>query len=109
MNLNKRCATRIFTLVLCVLLFPSLSSAQIEDGSINLNLEMAMKKNESAKFDGVLVPYPQYRYYQEQVEMSFDREIHPPECDSCIDQVFWSGVSFLSIGLLIGSILASPK
>lgn len=103
MNLRKRSGIKKFTIVLFALLFQNSLSAQINAGSTALNLEKVMNQNERAPFEGVLVPYPQYYYYQEQVELNFEKDILGPECDSCFDQAFWSGVSFLTIGILLGS------
>ncbi len=93
MNLKIKFYSTRLVIALLVLLFPSLSSAQTGVGSTGIILEKVLEKNERAPFEGVLVPYPQYYYYQEQVEINFAHEVQPPECDSCFHAM---GAGFLS-------------
>lgn len=98
MNSRRKNALVSFAIGLIVLLFPNSLNAQTGAGRNALSdyagvqLETQIRKGDRAPFEGVLVPYPQYYYYQETVEVNFEREIHPPECD-CLRPI---GVGFLA-------------
>lgn len=96
-----------FAIGLIVLLFPNSLNAQTNAGKSALSdyagilLETQIRKGERAPFEGVLVPYPQYYYYQENVELNFEREVRPPECD-CLKPI---GAGFLG-GAFLSLLLA---
>lgn len=98
-----------FMIGLLVLVFPISLNAQTGVGSTNIQLEKVLEKSDKAPFEGVLVPYPQYYYYQEQVEVNFDREVNPPECASCFASQLWSGVGVFALGLMAGIYLDASK
>lgn len=75
-------------------------------GSIaSVNLETALTAGEKAPFEGVLVPYPQYYYYNEQVELNFENESRSQEqdCDSLYLKLGLTAVLFFVAGFSIGT------
>ena len=76
---------------------------------MSVTLETDLAKSERAPFDGVLVPYPQYYYYNEQVELNFEREVQDSVCSSCAGESFWSSLIVGSLALSVGLYLGSPK
>lgn len=109
MSLRRWPVTKRFMIVFIILLIPISLNAQTsaQYGSIGVVLEKELHPGDRAPNGGVLVPWPQYYYYNEMVERVYDSEVHPPECRSCFDSVLITGLSFLAIGFVSGFYIGS--
>jgi hypothetical protein len=109
MSLRRWSVTKRFIIVFMVLLTPISLNAQTsaQYGSIGVVLEKELHPGDRAPTGGVLVPWPQYYYYNEMVERVYDSEVHPPECNSCLNTALLTGLSFFAIGFASGVYLGS--
>lgn len=71
----------------------------------NMDLETNMMKGERAPFNGVLVPYPQYYYYNEQVDLNIDYASQDQGHDCVYGPLglILAGVLFFAVGLGVGT------
>lgn len=100
MNWKVKNVIARFLIALAVLLHPTSSSGQTN--AISVTLETSLTKNEKAPFEGVLVPYPQYYYYNEAVEKSFENEVGQLDCGSCLTPTVTTGTMAFVVGLIAG-------
>lgn len=72
-------------------------------------LEKELLQNDRAPYGGVLVPWPQYYYYNDAVEKIFEAEAHPVECDTCSGPVLKSALISFGVGVMAGLYLESKR
>lgn len=100
MSWRRKSAIVRYLLVFLIVLIPISLNAQTPEPfrDSGVVLEKELVKGDRAPFGGVLVPWPQYYYYNEQVELNFNHEAHPVECDSCVSSLVMSAALFFVIG-----------
>lgn len=100
-------SSQMIWLVLIFVLYQgrTLFAEPMTAGSVaSINLERALSPGDKAPFEGVLVPYPQYYYYNEQVELNFERESSDEEsgCDMWTKLGLTAALFFIT-GFAVGS------
>lgn len=88
-----------------LLLSPTSSNGLTVAGLKKRDLETQMAKGTIAPFEGVLVPYPQYYYYNEMVERSFEYEHDDREEPN----ILWWALGFFTAGVVTGILIESER